>query len=77
MDERLFLFVYAKNGIVKVLLHDEASDISDALIAEGYKHTATISAREWIQHIANDPEHSGPNIQELREGLPTNTTEGR
>ncbi len=76
MDERLFLFFYAKNGKVRALTHDEASDISDALIADGYKHTTTISAREWIQHIANDPAHTGPNIQELREGLATNTTEG-
>ena len=76
MDERLPLFIYAKNGKVRVLTHDEASDISEALIADGYKHTATISTREWIQHIANEPAHTGPNIQELREGLPTNTTEG-
>ena len=76
MDDRLFLFVYAKNGNVRVLTHDEALDVSHALIAEGYNHTATITAREWIEHIANDQAYSGPHIDELREGLPTNTTEG-
>lgn len=64
-DTRLFLFVYAKGGKVKVLTYDETREVR----MKGWKHTATITAREWIQHIANSPEYSGRNIDELR-GIP-------
>lgn len=74
MDNRLFLFTYAKEGHVIVLTHGDARDQGSILIGEGYKHTATIDARCWIEHVANDSAYIGPNIDELR-GLPTNTTE--
>lgn len=75
MDDRLFLFIYAKDGKVKVLTHPEAKADQEALFAAGYKHTATITAREWIAHVLNDSRYEGPNISEAR-GIPTNTSEG-
>lgn len=75
MDDRIFLFTYAKDGKVKVLTYPDANAEQVALLAAGYKHTATITAREWIEHILNDARYEGPNISEAR-GLPTNTTEG-
>ena len=68
-DTRLFLFVYAKDGKVRVLTHDEACGNEVRMKQDGWKHTATITAREWIRHIANSPEYSGRNIDELR-GIP-------
>ncbi len=72
MDDRLFLFIYAKDGRVKVLTYPDAKAEQAALFAAGYKHTATITAREWIEHILNDARYEGPNISEAR-GIPTNT----
>ena len=65
-DTRLFLFIYAKGGKVRVLTHDEACGKEVRMKQDGWKHTATITAREWIQHVANSAEYSGPNIDELR-----------
>lgn len=76
MNDRLFLFTYAtKDGKVKVLTYPQAKADQAALLAAGYKHTSTITAREWIEHILNDSSYEGPNISEAR-GIPTNTSEG-
>ncbi len=66
-ETRLFLFVFAKDGEVRVITHAEAYANEVIMKQDGWKHTATIAAREWIQHIANSPEYSGPNIDELRD----------
>ena len=66
MDERIFLFVFAKRKDVQVLTLDQCRGAEVPLEADGWKHTATIDARAWIQHIANDEAYSGPNIDELR-----------
>ena len=66
MDERIFLFVFAKRKEVQVLTLGQCRGAEVSLKAAGWKHTATIDARAWIQHIANDEAYSGPNIDELR-----------
>ena len=43
-DTRLFLFVYAKDGKVRVLTHDEACGNEVRMKQDGWKHTATITA---------------------------------
>lgn len=74
MDERPFLFTYAKGGIVRVLTHSEAITQDHELKEAGYIHTATIDAGLWLAYVANNPENVGPRIDEIR-GVPTNTTQ--
>ena len=69
MDNRLFLFVYAKDGECLVLDTDEAKKQAADLYVQGYTHTVTMSAKEWIQHVLNSKDYEGPNITEARLGI--------
>jgi hypothetical protein len=45
------VFVYSKNGIIKVLDLDEA--ISNKLLQEGWVHTATLDPCAYIEYLCN------------------------
>lgn len=46
-------YVYSKENKVKVLDHDTSLAISDLLIKDGWKHTATLNSVAFIQYLAN------------------------
>lgn len=48
-----FVFVYAKDGVVKVLNLAESQRQQQKLLDEGYVHTATLDACRYIVYIAN------------------------
>lgn len=45
------VFVYSKNGIIKVLDLDEA--ISNTLLQQGWVHTATLDPCAYIEYLCN------------------------
>ena len=47
------LFVYSKSGKVRVLNLENAKKTEVNLIADGWKHTATLDPRRFIEHLAN------------------------
>jgi len=48
-----FVFVYAKDGVVKALNFAESHRHQQKLLDEGYVHTATLEACRYIVYIAN------------------------
>ena len=52
------LFVYAKSGRVKCLPFGNSlgkmRKIERELLADGWKHTATLDPAAWIEHLMND-----------------------
>jgi hypothetical protein len=48
------IFTYHKEGILKALTFSEAQKQGDKLISEGWAHTATLHAGQFIQHLFND-----------------------
>jgi len=48
------VFVYAKDGKIKVLNTEVASEPNDRLLKQGWEHTATIDACRWLENIYND-----------------------
>lgn len=48
-----FVFVYAKDGVVKALNTEESREHHKKLLDEGYVHTATMDACRYIVYIAN------------------------
>lgn len=48
------LFVYAKEGTVKCLSHDEAlAFVNGGARTEGWTHTATLDPARWIESLCN------------------------
>jgi superfamily II DNA helicase RecQ len=67
------LFVYARDGIIKCLNYDEATQIAEQLKREGWEHTATIDSARWIEAIVNprefeDDDHPKWLFDEMRFG---------
>lgn len=66
----MILFIYSKGGKVKAEpeivwtngLHNDA-------IADGYKHTATIDSKAFVEFLCNDCEDLGEEIKLLIEGV--------
>ena len=54
--EHVFVFIYAKDKEIKVLNIEESKRLNDSLISEGWKHTQTLDACVWIQHLHNNCE---------------------
>ena len=50
---QLFVFVYAKDGVVKALSIEESRNQHTKLLDDGYVHTATLEACIFINYIAN------------------------
>ncbi len=51
MDE--IVFVYAKKGKIIVLNASDANRLNKEYIEKGFKHTATLNACVYIQHLHN------------------------
>ena len=54
--EQVFVFIYAKDKVIKALNIEESKRLNDSLISEGWKHTQTLDACVWIQYLHNDCE---------------------
>lgn len=50
------VFVYSKDGKVKVLDLEYATIKGNDLILKGWKHTATLEACKFIESLLNDAE---------------------
>lgn len=51
-----FIFVYAKDGKIKVLNFEDDIKYSRTFIKDGWKHTATLDACRFIEYLGNDCE---------------------
>lgn len=47
------LFVYAKEGTIQCLFLPEACSSEPQLLEDGWKHTATINPKVWIEKLCN------------------------
>ena len=54
--KQVFVFIYAKDKVIKALNIEESKWLNDSLISEGWKHTQTLDACVWIQYLHNDCE---------------------
>jgi hypothetical protein len=45
------VFVYAKDGVIKVLNHEDALLNQSDLIGKGWEHTQTINACAYLQYL--------------------------
>ena len=61
-------FVYLKDGLIKVLTHEEALQQEKGLLESGWKHTSTINPNTFIQNAFN----SNKLTEELVKFLTTN-----
>lgn len=66
----MILYIYSKDG--KVTARSELfwtqQSHDDKTLREGYKHTATINAKEWIEFLCNSCEDLSQEVKSLREG---------
>jgi len=58
------LFIYALNGRIKCLSVEEIEE--PLLLAEGWKHTATIDPARWIEAMANGNDDPSDMLDELQ-----------
>ena len=47
------IFIYAKDGKVKVLNIEDAAAQAELLLSDGWKHTATLDSCTWIEYLCN------------------------
>lgn len=47
------VFIYSKDGLIKALNHQDALDKHTTLVADGWKHAATIDPAMWIENLCN------------------------
>jgi hypothetical protein len=59
------VFIYHKDGLVKALNHQDALDNHTKLVADGWKHVATINPAVWIENLCN----SQPNLNAVKQLL--------
>jgi hypothetical protein len=52
MSNQAFVFVYHKDGKIKVLDNEESFWQDEKLIKKGWKHTATLDACKFIEYHA-------------------------
>ena len=52
--KQLFVFIYAKGKKIKALSLEDSKTLRDTLLKDGWKHTQTLDACIWIQHLHND-----------------------
>lgn len=65
----MILFIYSKDG--KVIAEDElcwAQPLHDDMIAKGYKHTATIDAKVFVEFLCNESKDLAREVKFLIEG---------
>lgn len=58
------VFVYSKNGIIKVLDLDEA--ISNTLLQQGWLHTATLDPCAYIEYLCNQSKQIKKDVNLLK-----------
>ncbi len=56
MENVTFVFVYAKNGKIKVLNIDSSIKNNNELINDGWVHTKTLDACVYLQYLHNNCE---------------------
>lgn len=56
MSALIFVYYDKENNKTKVLDHSKAKEYNDQLINDGWKHTATLDACVWIEHLCNNCE---------------------
>lgn len=61
------IFILAKNGRVKGFYSEHRASF-DQHISDGWKHTATIEPRGWIEHLMNGNEDPSDLMDELNFG---------
>ena len=59
------VFIYAKEGEIKVLGLENSIANKESLIKEGWKHTQTIDACMWIEYIHNNCNHIVREVKSL------------
>ena len=60
------VLIYAKDGKIKVLHIDQAHKLKASLIADGWRHTATMDAAMFIENLLNVELPNGKAISELK-----------
>ena len=60
------VFVYAKDGEIRVLHIERANGEKDKLVADGWKHTATLDAAMFIENLWNVEAQNNAAVSELR-----------
>lgn len=58
------LFIYALEGVIKCLSAEEIQE--EELLAEGWKHTATIDPARWIEEMANGHQEPSDMLDEIQ-----------
>ena len=51
--ERYFVFIYSKEGKIKVLNLEKSKKEHDDLILDGWVHSSTLDPCVWIAHLYN------------------------
>lgn len=59
------IFIYAKDGKIRVLSHGDALHGHSRLIGEGWKHTATIDPCRFLENLHNECDHIVKQVKEL------------
>ena len=54
MKEPIIVFIYGRDGKIKVLTHNEANESHKELIADGYIHSSTIDIRMFLEQLYNE-----------------------
>lgn len=62
----VIVFVYYKDGKIKVLNQEEINNQHKKMIAENWIHTATLDACKWIEYLFNETEYVDV-VAEIRE----------
>lgn len=62
------LFIYALNGVVKCCTINDTRKNEKVLLAAGWKHTATIDPKLWIEALANSGEDPSDMLDEIQFG---------
>jgi hypothetical protein len=50
----MIVFIYHKDGKIKVFDHESAKKEQKDLFDQGYTHVSTINSVQFIQHLYND-----------------------
>ena len=59
------IFIYAKDGKIRVLSHGDALYGHSQLISDGWKHTETINPCVYLEHLHNQCEDIIKQVKQL------------
>jgi len=60
------VFIYVKDGVVRALNCDEDIQTRKELIDNGWRHSATLDACKWIEHLCNNSLDVKDDVAELK-----------